>query len=400
MPDLDMLHADAKLASAISFDAPRISPSDQPQAILLTGVTGFLGAFLLNELLKQTDADIYCLVRNDSTEGAWNRLKNHLVQYGLWHAQQAHRIIVMAGNLGERHFGWTEADYEQLAGTITTIIHNGAWMNAMLPYAELRAVNVLGTLEILRFAAARHTKPVHYVSSMAIFFSHAYQGKVVSEIDSPVLDDGLRGGYKQTKWVAEQMIREAGRQGLPAVIHRPVRIGGTQDTGLNANLEDAMFNILKACVLLGKYPASDSGVYLTPVDYVSQSIVYLSQRPDVYGKAFHFCGQESVEWNVMMDWLRGFGYPLEALSYLDWIKAIKRYSIQNPADSFFRKLRILLRSPIYLFSPDKPVPSVALTTAYLSQSGLVHPRVDRQLLATYFDYFETSGFLKQGIKSA
>lgn len=399
MFDLERLQADARLASSISFDSPCISATDPPAGIFLTGATGFLGAFLLDELLKQTRADIYCLVRCNSTEEAWIRLKNHLVRYGLWREQEAHRIIVMAGNLDQPYFGLTDTDYERLAGKINTIFHNGAWMNAMLPYAELRAVNVLGTLEILRFASTHHTKPVHYVSSIAVFFGHAHQETVISETDIPVIDAGLKGGYKQTKWVAEQMIREASLQGLPAVIYRPVRICGTCDTGLNANLDDALFNILKGCVLMGQCPEAYSGIYMTPVDYVSRGIVHLSRKTDVYGKAFHFCDSEPLAWNVMMDWLRSLGYPLETLPYPDWLKAVQRYSARHPADSFFRKLRILLRSPIYLFSSDKPVPSAEGTAAYLAQSGLVHPQIDRQLLATYFDYFESSGFLRQGIKA-
>ena len=44
-----------------TFDPRQISA---PRAILLTGATGFVGAHLLADLLRTTDAELYCLVRD------------------------------------------------------------------------------------------------------------------------------------------------------------------------------------------------------------------------------------------------------------------------------------------------------------------------------------------------
>ncbi|QIG99700.1 MULTISPECIES: SDR family oxidoreductase [Bradyrhizobium] len=63
MPQADF-RAEAVLESSIRRALSVSSrPSTSPRAILLTGASGFLGAFLLRELLGQTDAKIYCLVR-------------------------------------------------------------------------------------------------------------------------------------------------------------------------------------------------------------------------------------------------------------------------------------------------------------------------------------------------
>ena len=35
----------------------------EPRNVLLTGATGFLGAYLLRALLDETEADVYCLAR-------------------------------------------------------------------------------------------------------------------------------------------------------------------------------------------------------------------------------------------------------------------------------------------------------------------------------------------------
>ncbi len=64
-PAFDLAAEPAKALAAISFDAKAQPYKFQasPKAVLLTGATGFLGAFLLAELLKKTKAQIYCGVR-------------------------------------------------------------------------------------------------------------------------------------------------------------------------------------------------------------------------------------------------------------------------------------------------------------------------------------------------
>ncbi|NEP55217.1 MAG: non-ribosomal peptide synthetase, partial [Moorea sp. SIO3C2] len=54
-----------------------------PKAIFLTGATGFLGAFLLYELLQQTDATVYCLVRAATHGEGLTRLRSTFAKYSL-----------------------------------------------------------------------------------------------------------------------------------------------------------------------------------------------------------------------------------------------------------------------------------------------------------------------------
>ena len=88
---LHALERDARLDPTIQFDAPLTAHSKRPRALFLTGATGFLGAYLLDELLRQTDAAIYCLVRAADQQAAQERLQSQLQrrQFQLAH-QNAH----------------------------------------------------------------------------------------------------------------------------------------------------------------------------------------------------------------------------------------------------------------------------------------------------------------------
>ncbi|MFM8444568.1 MAG: thioester reductase domain-containing protein [Methylococcus sp.] len=393
MNTLALMRADARLDPRLRFDGPRSEFEANPRAILLTGATGFLGAFLLEELLNLTGADVYCLVRAASAEAARTRLLDHLRASGVWRDDRAERLVALPGDLSKPSMGLSETDYAFIAERVDAIYHNGAWINALLSYEDLRAINVLGTAEVLRLAGTGSVKPIHYVSTLAIFFGDAHAGQVLTEDELPEADAGLKGGYKQSKWVAESLVREAGTRGLPTTVHRPGKILGHSGTGHNSNLRDTLCIVLKACVLIGAYPDVDSRIDVTPVDHVARAIVQLSREAGAPGRAFHICNPEPVAWTEFMGMVEDSDYPLARMAYPDWIDAIGRASACRPDEPVFRQLRLLLRSPIHLFANTKPHFSAEATHHRLRAAGLACPRLDASLMATYLAAFQRCGFL-------
>merc|ERR1711988_1883250 len=91
------------------------SRQEEAENILITGATGFLGAFVLYELLAQTTAQIWCLVRaKDPTDG-YNRLEKKLTEWDLWNEVFADRIIPVTGDLALPKFGVSEAQWAEMA---------------------------------------------------------------------------------------------------------------------------------------------------------------------------------------------------------------------------------------------------------------------------------------------
>ncbi|TGU59995.1 hypothetical protein EN829_068110, partial [Mesorhizobium sp. M00.F.Ca.ET.186.01.1.1] len=106
--------------------------------------------------------------------------------YELWDEAQAHRIIPVIGDLAQPRLGLSAGQFERLAETVDVIYHNGALVNFVYPYAALKKANVIGTEEILRLAAVKKTKPVHFVSTIFTFASEEGEESVaVREEDMP-----------------------------------------------------------------------------------------------------------------------------------------------------------------------------------------------------------------------
>lgn len=382
---------DAHLDPALRLHAPLTPHLSNPRSILLTGATGFLGAFLLDELLRRTDAVIYCLARGEDEATTQARLAHTLRGYGLWREEWAERIVALPGDLAQPSLGLTDARFAELAGEIDAIYHNGAWVNALYPYNRLRAANVGGSLEIIRLATTQQTKALHYISTLAIFLSDAHINQPVDESRIPVVDPTLQGGYKQSKWVAEALMREAQTRHLPVTIHRPGRILGHSQSGVNGNLNDLLCTVLKSCVDLGCYPEVPSQIDFIPVDYVAQAIVQLGGQPGAVGQSYHFCHPQPLEWNDLLAQIAGLGYPLAGVSYAAWVAAVNDRAAQSGADPIFQQLRMLLRAPIFLFAQAKPHFSGRATQQALAP--LTCPAIDQELIATYFTWFQQTGYL-------
>lgn len=389
------LEAEAVLDPSICPGAVPVEYTTEPTCIFLTGATGFLGTFLLYELLLQTQADVYCLVRCSSAEEGKKRLQSSLKSAALWHEGLSSRIIPVIGDLSQPLLGLTEEHFRVLASKIDVIYHNGASVNSTYPYFALKATNVLGTQEVLRLASLIKVKPVHFVSTLSVFPSTSYSGvKVVRECDS--LDHGqvLSSGYDQSKWVAEKLVSIARSRGLPVCIYRPGRISGHSQTGVS-NTDDLIFRMIQGCIQVGSVPSQDITEDMTPVDYVSRAIVYLSKQKESLEKTFHLISPYPIHWNELVNWIRSFGYPLQQISYDKWraeLLDVTAHSLEHP-----------LYPLVSLFSENEfegqKWNSAVLqfdcqnTLDGLAGTSIACPIVDAKLFSTYLSYFIRNGFL-------
>jgi len=371
----------------------------EPKKIFLTGGTGFLGAFIIQELLQETNADIYCLVRAANAEEGKSKLQKNLQQYAVWQEQFNSRIIPVVGDLSQPLLGLGSEQFKILAANIDTIYHSAALLNYVYPYSALKTANVLGTQEVLRLACQIKVKPLHYVSSVAIFESPAYAGKVVKEQDEFSHWEGIYLGYSQTKWVAEKLVKIAGERGLPITIYRPPLISGDSKTGI-CNTHDFINLMTKGCLQMGSFPDVEYMLDMSPVDYVSKAVVYLSRQKSSIGKAFHLQHPEPISLKNLVDWIRSFGYPVEMIPYEQWQAELINNvsSVDNPLYTL-RPFLLERWSDEQLTIPDlylqarRPHISCQDTLNALAGSSIVCPTIDSQLLMTYTAYLIQTGFL-------
>lgn len=391
------LKAEVVLDPAIRLEGKAGEPVvAEPNHIFLTGATGFLGAFLLYELLQCTSANIYCLVRAPTAEEGKERILRNLRSYLLWHEELSPRIIPVVGDLSEPLLGLSTSQFRTLADTIELIYHNGASVKWIYPYENLKPANVLGTQEVLRLACLGQVKPVHFVSTLAVFplLSNS-QTRVYHEEASLYHDGVLYGGYTQSKWVAENLVTIARSRGIPVCIYRAAYITGHSQTGAN-NTDDVLCALIKNSIKLKSVPdINRSSEAVTPVDYVSKAIVYLSRQKESIGKAFHLVNSHAVYWKEFFDWIRSFGYPLQTIPYDMWRAKLldRNKSREDTANLLASLLSLSLSEDLPGLARNLPRFECQNTLKSLAGSSIVCPPVDRKVVKAYLSYLIQSGFL-------
>ncbi|WP_242045553.1 MULTISPECIES: non-ribosomal peptide synthetase family protein [unclassified Calothrix] len=384
------------METELSLD-PAIYPenilADPIPQFFLTGATGFLGTFLLHELLYKTRADIHCLVRSSSIEEGQAKIKSSLQRYHLWEESLSSRIIPVLGDLSQPKMGIEPAKFFRLTEKIDMIYHCGAWVNLIYPYPVLKTVNVLGTQEVLRLASQTKIKPVHFISTVDVLSSgnsnHITKSYREQDFISP--SKFYSSGYAQSKYIAEKLVMMAYSRGLPVSIYRPSNIMGHSKTGITQT-NSLVTKIIKGCIQMGIAPQIDAVLNLVPVDYVSQMIVSLSQQQNIYGQAFNIVNRRPIEWINLVDAISRMGYPLQLVSYKQWYKKLLIISSQSsenilaPIADIFKNHNFFELLGAFDFDFGNNI------STDINRSIIDFP-INDDLLSVYFSYFIKSNFI-------
>ncbi len=396
----------ANLREEVSLD-PAITPQGPPRSgletIFLTGATGFLGAHLLAELLRKTEATVYCLVRSRTADDGLRKIARGLESYGLddlGRPDFSRRVHAVPGDLARPLLGLMSADFADLAERVDTVVHNGAWVSFVLPYETLKPANVLGTQEVLRFACQGSAKPVHYISSLAVCPLTGVPGGVVREDHDLGTMEHVLGGYAQSKWVAEGLAGVARSRGLPITVYRPGLITGHSRTGAT-NTGDFMAGFLKGCIQLGAAPAVGTAIEMTPVDYVSSAIVQIIRQPHSAGRMYHLSNPRTVEWQDLVAWVRERGYPVRSVPFDEWLAALFALGEGIAENALYPFVALLAERDAELQeTAGLPLAAVRLprydcanTLIALAGTPVACPPMDESLFSIYLSYFVRTGFL-------
>jgi thioester reductase-like protein len=260
--------------------------SNGEDGVLLTGGTGFFGPFLLASLLEQTTSDIYVLVRANDGE-AMPRIHAGLASIGADEtclpAGWERRVQPVCGDLSSANLGLSETTWRILADNVHTIYHNGAAVNYLLDYQSMRDANVGGTNEIIRLAMSHRAKVLNHISTTFVFGWSVKES--LHECDANAGMDRLDFGYSQSKWVSEQVVRDAMQKGLQARIFRPALLTpSVHGGGCNC---DISIRLLTFMINHGIGTTARNQVSFTPADLAANNIVSISRVPGSVGATYH-----------------------------------------------------------------------------------------------------------------
>nr|AFP87523.1 type I polyketide synthase [Streptomyces sp. CNQ-418] len=365
---------------------------ERPGHVLLTGATGFLGAYLLEELLARTEATVHCLVRCPDPEEGLRRVQKNYQQYLTWPAEHAHRITIVPGDLAEPLLGLPESTFDALGEQLDAIYHNGAWVNFSYTYDQLRPANLGGTEEILRLAAHRRLTPVSYVSTYGIWGIPEDGRTVIAENDDIAEAGKLVTGYVQTKWSAERLVELGRDRGIPIDLYRPGRVLGDSRTGA-ALTTHFTIRVIKGCLQLGMVPDLDLDIEMTPIDYVTSALVAIGTGTPLHemgrGTTYHLVNRHTMRFAELAHEMCA-RWDIRLVPLDEWWQALR--AGYGDGDNELHPVMDVVEE--FVVGGEEAIDyDDRNTIAALEGSQISCPPLDTRLLSIYFDWMIRVGYL-------
>ncbi|PWY96728.1 non-ribosomal peptide synthetase [Aspergillus sclerotioniger CBS 115572] len=304
--------------------------------VFLTGATGFVGAFLLYELLQMPAVRrVACLIRAKDVVTGMARLRQNLAKYQIrLEPGMEDRIFIVPGDFGQPNIGLDPYLYELLAAWSSVVFHLGAHVNYVQPYSSHRAANVHGTLRMIEFANSQRPKMLHYSSSIAAYGPSGFVlgARAIPEDARP--REYMRAleydtGYSQSQMVAETVIWNAIDNGLPVAIYRPGFVLGHTQSGIS-NPDDFAGRLFKSCLEMGCYPILPAQrKEFIPVDFVVGALLHIAASPAKLRKAYNLIQprhEAAIDMVTTFKILNDLSpTPMQGMPYADWVR---RFSLE------------------------------------------------------------------------
>ncbi|CAL8113280.1 unnamed protein product [Orchesella dallaii] len=309
-------------------------PCDQTniRTVLLTGVTGKLGTYYIDALLKRQVEKIYCLVRAQSDEEAAARLTKVLNEKGLSKPLQS-KIECLAGDITHPLFDLNQKKYEMLSSTVDAVIHCAVKGNLMEPYIKLdelnsansiRNINVVGTRNILEFAGKVRTKWVLHASTLLACQKVTEDDLLVEDWCEPEdVYQMTNIGYPVSKFVCEILGHQATDRGIPVQVHRFPGLLGDKNGCFSFPNNHAMLRLLGFCKL-GAMPMIPVPLQVLDIDFAAEiSCQLFFNSGSEYSSGVYNLTNPSL--NLLQDFptlATEFGFHIDIVEYEEFFEKL------------------------------------------------------------------------------
>lgn len=301
-------------------------PKNPPESILLTGATGFVGRFLLRQLLDDNEkSKIYCLIRGESQSKANERLKEIMLRYKLWRNEDEKRLIVISGDISKPKFGLSNNDYIKITETIDSIFHCGTHVNHLENYKAAKAVNVDSMGDLFHLATTNRPKILNFISTLAVFNSNSQpKERIIDELHPINNENHLEeNGYETSKWVAENIVKLAQDRAIRCNVYRLGLVWADSKNGY-FDPKQREYRILESCIRSGYGITNYSyDMQPIPVDYVANAISILAEQNPQGGRIFHIGGSAGKTINISECLNNNSSLSLIPVPLFKWIKKIR-----------------------------------------------------------------------------
>lgn len=296
--------------------------------VLIAGATGYLGANLVYQMLKDTNSNLYLLLRGKSEEDSKARISEKLKFYFEEDELNKYedRIFVVNGDLTKEGFGLDKESYEKLVNNIDAIINTAANVKHYGQYEEFYEINVMGVERLIDLALEGKNKDMHHVSTMSV------ADGLIEGVDSIVFTENdmdlgqeTENYYVKTKFEAEKLILKAREKGLRCNIYRAGNLTFNSENGkFQENIQDnAFYKLIKGFIKTETMPNTEILNFdFSFIDHVCDSITKLINAKELNNEIYHIYNPKTLSAGKLGEILDKTGTKMSTMAFNDYLDFI------------------------------------------------------------------------------
>ena len=355
--------------------------------IILTGATGLLGRYLLRDFLLRGHR-VAVIARGSQKQSADERIEQIMQMWEREEGKSLPRPVCITGDITQPLCDLSAADQQWLADHGHCMLHCAASLTFHAYKGEPHRTNVEGTNNVLELCKQSNLAEMHYISTAYVC---GRRDELVMEDD---LDEGqeFRNDYEESKFIAEQAVRNAGFESL--TIYRPVVITGDSVTGYTSTYHGTYLYMKLARMLAQNTDPDENGMHhipvrwgltgderrnITPVDWNSEIIIRLYENSEAHGHTFHLAPVDPI---TMAEAI-GFGTEFYKITGIEFL------GFKNKPPHELNEMERWIWANISIYgSYDFMDPQFDMTNLHKFAPEPASPRIDKALAKRLLEFAE------------
>lgn len=341
-----------------STSRPAKRPDPHNRTVVLTGSTGSLGNYTLQELIASPNVSkIYCMNRSaDSAE----RNRKRFEERGA--TPDFAKVTFLQTDFAKDNFNLPQEVYDELLRSVDTFIHNAWAVDFNKTVASFEDTHIAGTRRVVDFSnESQHRAHIVFISSIAGVSNLPRQksfaaGDFVAEEIYEDHSVSLPQGYGESKHVAECILASAAKQaGISSTVVRCGQLAGPSDASSAWNRHEWLPSLFISSKEMGMVPqtlGNQNVVDWVPMDTAARVVLEATLARSTgtndgedLTRAYHLVNPSIVQWPDLVPGIsraleESAGKRVKPVTFESWIQALR--SCPETAEEMEKKPAIKL----------------------------------------------------------